>query len=359
MVKIMFVCHGNICRSPMAEFIFKKMVAERGLSDEFLIRSAATSDEEIINGAGNPVYPPARAELEKHGISPDGKRAVQLQRSDYDKYDLFIGMDSANIRNMHIILGGDPEKKIRKMMDYTDRPGDVADPWFVGHFDTTYRDVFEACEGLLKTLITQQIRLQAYGGNSQAQYELAKYCEDTQKDIEQSIFWYRKAAQQGHCPAIEKCEELGIDLNPAKPTRKELQCRIYPHNYLINYKFTVICANFGGKWILSKHKKRDTWETQGGHIEAGEEPIECARRELFEESGIKDAEIYPVCDYWGFNSHDCSNGMVFLAVVHSLGELPESEMKEIGILDTLPEELTYPQVSPRLYEEAEKLLHTL
>ncbi|MBO5701506.1 MAG: low molecular weight phosphotyrosine protein phosphatase [Clostridia bacterium] len=153
MVKIMFVCHGNICRSPMAEFIFKKMVAERGLSAEFEIRSSATSAEEITNGVGKPVYPPARAELEKHGISPDGKQAVQLQHSDYDKYDLFIGMDSANIRNMHRILGGDPEKKIRKMMDYTDRPGDVADPWYVGNFDVTYRDIYEACEGLLETVI--------------------------------------------------------------------------------------------------------------------------------------------------------------------------------------------------------------
>jgi protein-tyrosine phosphatase len=153
MVKIMFVCHGNICRSPMAEFIFKKMVADCGLSDKFLIKSAATSDEEIINGVGNPVYPPARAELAKHGISPDGKYSVQLKRSDYDKYDLFIGMDSANIRNMHRILGRDPEGKIRKMMDYTSRPGDVADPWYVGNFDVTYRDIYEACEGLLETLL--------------------------------------------------------------------------------------------------------------------------------------------------------------------------------------------------------------
>ena len=152
MVKIMFVCHGNICRSPMAEFVFKKMVEERGLADDFLISSAATSDEEIINGVGNPVYPQARAELEKHGISPDGKVSVQLKYSDYDKYDLFIGMDSANIRNMHVILGGDPEKKIRKMMDYTARPGDVADPWYVGHFDVTYRDIYEACDGILKAL---------------------------------------------------------------------------------------------------------------------------------------------------------------------------------------------------------------
>ena len=152
MTKIMFVCHGNICRSPMAEFIFKKMVAERGLSAEFEIRSSATSAEEICNGIGKPVYPAAMAELAKHGIVPTGKRAVQLRRDDYDKYDLFIGMDSANIRNMHRILGGDPDGKIRKMMDYTNRPGDVADPWYVGHFDTTYRDIYEACEGLLRTL---------------------------------------------------------------------------------------------------------------------------------------------------------------------------------------------------------------
>ena len=153
MVKIMFVCHGNICRSPMAEFILKKMVAERGLETEFVIRSAATSAEEIENGIGNPVYPAARAELERHGISPDGKRAVQLQGSDYDKYDLFVGMDSANIRNMHIILGGDPEGKIHKLMDYTSRPGDVADPWYSDRFDIAFRDIFEGCAGLLENLI--------------------------------------------------------------------------------------------------------------------------------------------------------------------------------------------------------------
>ena len=156
MVRLMFVYHGNICRSPMAEFIFKKMVTDRGLADKFLIKSSATSSEEIINGVGNPVYPKARAELEKHGISPDGKYSVQLCRDDYEKYDLFIGMDSANIRNMHIILGGDYEKKIRKMMDYTNRPGDVADPWYVGHFDTTYRDIYEACEGLLDDLVAHK-----------------------------------------------------------------------------------------------------------------------------------------------------------------------------------------------------------
>ncbi len=136
----------------MAEFIFKRMVAERGLAAEFEIRSSATSTEEIWNGMGNPVYPPAKAELAKHGISCDGKRAVQLQKSDYNKYDLFVGMDSANIRNMHRILGGDPDGKIRKLMDYTSRPGDVADPWYSDRFDIAYRDIFEGCAGLLETL---------------------------------------------------------------------------------------------------------------------------------------------------------------------------------------------------------------
>ncbi len=136
----------------MAEFIFKRMVAERGIEAEFEIRSSATSTEEIWNGMGNPVYPPAKAELAKHGIPCEGKRAVQLQKSDYEKYDLFVGMDSANIRNMHRILGGDPNGKIRKLMDYTSRPGDVADPWYSDRFDIAYRDIYEGCAGLLETL---------------------------------------------------------------------------------------------------------------------------------------------------------------------------------------------------------------
>ena len=152
MIKIMFVCHGNICRSPMAEFIMKKLVKDSGLEDEFLIKSSATSTEEIWNGVGNPVYPPARAELQRHGISCDGKRAVQLRSDDYGKYDLFIGMDSANIRNMHRILGGDPENKIHKLMDYTGRGGDVADPWYTRSFDITYRDVFDGCTSLLDAI---------------------------------------------------------------------------------------------------------------------------------------------------------------------------------------------------------------
>ena len=141
--------------------------------------------------------------------------------------------------------------------------------------------------------------------------------------------------------------------------REELQCRVLPLNTLETYKYTVICTSYKGNWVLSKHKKRNTWETQGGHIEDGETPIECAKRELFEESGIKDADIYPVCDYVGYNSQSSANGMVFLAVVHSLGELPESEIKEIKLFDTLPTDLTYPQTSPKLYAEAEKALKLL
>ena len=152
-VRMMFVCHGNICRSPMAEFIMKDLVAQKGLSDSFLIASCATSTEEIWNGIGNPVYPPAAAELAKHGLRCDGKRAVQIRREDYSKYDLFIGMDSANIRNMHRIFGGDPEGKIRKLMDYTERGGDVADPWYSDRFDIAYRDIEEGCHALMKALL--------------------------------------------------------------------------------------------------------------------------------------------------------------------------------------------------------------
>ena len=157
MTRIMFVCHGNICRSPMAEFIFKSLLAMRGLEAQFLVASSATSTEEIWHGVGNPVYPPAREELARHGISCEGKRAVQLNLADYDRYDLFIGMDSANIRNMQRILGGDPQRKIRKLMDYTARGGDVADPWYSDRFDIAYRDIFEGCEALLYQLTQEEI----------------------------------------------------------------------------------------------------------------------------------------------------------------------------------------------------------
>lgn len=152
MVKILFVCHGNICRSPMAEFIFKDLVQKCGRAEEFEVASCATSREEIWNGVGNPVYPPAREELAKHGIGCAGKRAVQLTKADYNHYDLLIGMDENNIRNMMRILGADPEGKVRKLMDYTGRGGDVADPWYSDRFDIAYRDIEEGCKALLEHL---------------------------------------------------------------------------------------------------------------------------------------------------------------------------------------------------------------
>jgi protein-tyrosine phosphatase len=152
MTKIMFVCHGNICRSPMAEFIFKDMAAKAGREAEFYIASSATSDETVWNGKGSRVYAPAREELAAHGISCEGKRSVRLCREDYEKYDLFVGMDSANVRNMCIMLGGDPEGKVRKLMDYTARGGDVADPWYTDRFDIAYRDIYEGCAALLENL---------------------------------------------------------------------------------------------------------------------------------------------------------------------------------------------------------------
>ena len=137
----------------MAEFIFKDLVKKQGMADSFIIASSATSSEEIYNGVGNRVYPPAKAELVRHGLDCGDKRAVKLQKSDYDKYDLFIGMDSANIRNMLSIFGGDPDGKVRKLMDYTDRGGDVADPWYSDRFDVAYRDIFDGCTALLNALI--------------------------------------------------------------------------------------------------------------------------------------------------------------------------------------------------------------
>ena len=153
MTRIMFVCHGNICRSPSAEFIMKKLVAEKKMSSQFFISSSATSTEEIWNGIGNPVYPPMKKELEIHGIDCSGKRAIQLKKEDYEEYDYFIGMDSANIRNMHRILGGDPQGKISRLMDFTKKDGDVADPWYSERFDIAYRDILEGCTALLEKLI--------------------------------------------------------------------------------------------------------------------------------------------------------------------------------------------------------------
>ncbi len=155
MKRIMFVCHGNICRSPMAEFVFKDIVRKNGAENEFFISSSATSEEEIWNGVGNPVYPPAREELLKHGLTCDGKRAIRVRQADYYDYDLFVCMDENNIRNIRRIFGSDPQNKVHKLMDYTDRRGDVADPWYTGDFKTTYRDILEGCTCLYELLSKQ------------------------------------------------------------------------------------------------------------------------------------------------------------------------------------------------------------
>lgn len=148
MTKILFVCHGNICRSPMAEFVMKDLVQKAGLTRQFLIASAATSTEEI----GSPVYPPARRKLSEHGISCQGKAARQLRRKDYAEYDLLIGMDQENLRNMRCICSGDPEGKIHLLLEFAGRSGEVSDPWYTGDFDAAWRDIEAGCRGLLRRL---------------------------------------------------------------------------------------------------------------------------------------------------------------------------------------------------------------
>lgn len=143
MIKILFVCHGNICRSPMAEFVMKDLVNKKGVASEFYIASAATSTEEL----GNPVHYGTKNKLAQVGISTAGKYAVQMKRSDYQEYDYIIGMDRWNYRNMLRIAGKDKEKKISLLLDYTDHPRDVADPWYTGDFETTYQDVLAGCQG--------------------------------------------------------------------------------------------------------------------------------------------------------------------------------------------------------------------
>ena len=152
MIRVMFVCHGNICRSPMAEMLLKEMVRQRGLADRFVIESSATSTEEIWGGQGNPVYPPARDELKRRGIPCENHHAVQLTKRDYADYDYLIGMDSMNLRNMQRITGGDKDGKIYKLLDFTDGGGDVADPWYSGKFGRAYDDIARGCEGLLSHL---------------------------------------------------------------------------------------------------------------------------------------------------------------------------------------------------------------
>lgn len=148
MIKILFVCHGNICRSPMAEFVMKDLVKQAGLEAAFQIASAATSAEEL----GNPVYPPARRILAQHGISCAGKTARQLTRADYSRYDLLIGMDGANLRNMQRLFGGDPDGKISLLLDHAGVRRDVADPWYTGDFQATWDDVTTGCTALLEEL---------------------------------------------------------------------------------------------------------------------------------------------------------------------------------------------------------------
>ena len=148
MVRIMFVCHGNICRSPMAEIILKDMVQCRGIAEQFEIASSATSTEEIWGDVGNPVYPPAQRELAAHGIFCGDKRAVQLKKDDYMRYDYFLCMDQNNLRNARRILGADRENKVHLLLSFADG-GSIADPWYCGNFDRTYDDIVRGCEAFL------------------------------------------------------------------------------------------------------------------------------------------------------------------------------------------------------------------
>lgn len=165
MIKILFICHGNICRSPMAEFVLKDMVEKLKQSKQFkhpqhpptplpelFIASAATSTEEI----GNPVHHGTRSILRRHGIDTSGKHARQMTRTDYKEYDYLIGMDQWNIRNMLRITGGDPDHKICRLLDFTDHPRDIDDPWYTGDFETTYADVTEGCGKLLQHIAESQ-----------------------------------------------------------------------------------------------------------------------------------------------------------------------------------------------------------
>ncbi len=152
MIKVMFVCHGNICRSPMAEFVFKDMVERRGLREYFYIASSATSTEEI----GNSVHPGTRNKLKKYGVSTAGKCAVQLTKRDYKEYDYIVAMDRMNVKNILRIIGNDRENKVKRLLDYSKSPRDIADPWYTGNFDLTYDDVYEGCEALLEFILHKE-----------------------------------------------------------------------------------------------------------------------------------------------------------------------------------------------------------
>jgi len=151
MTKVLFVCHGNICRSTMAEFVFKDMVQKQGLAPKFHIASAGTSTEEL----GNPVHPGTRNKLREHGIDSSGKYAIQIKNSDYDKYEYILGMDKQNIQNMNRILGGDSADKIKLLLEYVGEHSDIADPWYTGDFDATYYDVCRGCEALLEQIVKE------------------------------------------------------------------------------------------------------------------------------------------------------------------------------------------------------------
>ena len=146
--RILFVCHGNICRSPMAEYVMKDLVRKRGLDNDVFVDSAATSTEEI----GNPVHRGTRRALRDHGVPCGNHRARQITRADYDAYDLIVGMDEANIRSMRRVFDGDPQSKLRKLLEFAGSARDIADPWYTGDFETTYDDIVAGCEGLLEQL---------------------------------------------------------------------------------------------------------------------------------------------------------------------------------------------------------------
>ena len=153
MIKIMFVCHGNICRSAMSEFIMKDMIAKRKLEDKIQVASSATSREEI----GNDMYPPAKRKLDKEHIPYPRHHARQITKSDYAEYDLILCMEQYNIRNLKRIIPADPDNKIHLLLDYSDSPRDIADPWYSGDFDKTFDDIIEGCEGLLEYLCRENI----------------------------------------------------------------------------------------------------------------------------------------------------------------------------------------------------------
>ena len=149
MIKVLFVCHGNICRSTMCEFVFKDMVNKRGLADSFYIASAATSREEI----GNDTHYGTKRKLDEMGIPYTKRGAVQMTESDYNKFDFILGMDRHNMLNISRIIGSDPEGKVNRLLDFSSRPRDIADPWYTGNFDVTYNDVVEGCEALLQHIL--------------------------------------------------------------------------------------------------------------------------------------------------------------------------------------------------------------